>query len=101
MGKLYQHSYLEQGCIYETEPSVDGSFNVTKISSQNPYSPGEHCWAEFKCPDGFDVEYNFDFFKIYQTTHNCKYDSVFLTGDNESFRWCGEAPTYQYRNHKI
>lgn len=90
-----------QGCIYETEPSLDGSFNITKISSQNPYNPGDHCWAEFKCPDGFDVQYNFDYFSIhdyyqYPRDPKCLYDNLYLINDNEAFRWCGEAPNYIY-----
>ena len=94
----YLNSYLEQGCIYETEPSLGSSFNITKISSQNPYNPGDHCWAEFKCPNGFDVKYNFDYFDIY-ARGDCALDAMYLTSDNESFRWCGYAPGYNYRKN--
>ena len=58
-----QNFFLVQGCTYETEPSIGGRYNITKIAN-DPYSSGNHCWAEYKCPAGYEVQYNFDYFYI-------------------------------------
>ena len=63
-------------CIYGTELSFDGTFNVTTIKTPNPYIDYKHCWALFTCQSGFQVQYYFDYFN----TKN-RNDPLWLTGE--------------------
>ena len=92
------HHFLEQRCIYDTEPSFDGAYDVTTISTKNPYGNLQHCWAEFKCPSGFEAKYYFDYFFV-DYNSSCANDAVYLITENQSNRWCGYTNS-QHRNDR-
>ena len=81
---------LDQKCIYGSEPSFDGSYDVTTITTSNPYGNYQHCWAEFKCPVGFEAKYYFDYFYV-EYNSACSLDSLYLSSDQLSNRWCGTS----------
>jgi len=90
-GEASFHSiaHKEQLCHYGTEESFDGTFNVTTITTDNPYAEiYQHCWSRFTCPNGFQAQVYFDYLDTEWTP-----DFVLLTSSAAAYKYGGRTGT--------